>query len=71
MIAAARVMNASWMSSRTSQRMRRRRNQCKSAMVRSTTQRWMPKPEPCGVPRRAMTGLMPVRQTRRRYLSWS
>ncbi|MEU7004159.1 DUF559 domain-containing protein [Nonomuraea sp. NPDC046570] len=32
------------MSSRISHRMRRRRNQCRSAIVRSTTQRWMPRP---------------------------
>ncbi|WP_374116232.1 hypothetical protein [Streptomyces sp. CoH27] len=41
------------MPSRTSQRMRRRRNQCSSAILPSTTQRYTPRPEPCPVPRRA------------------
>ena len=71
MMAQARVRKASWMSSRISQRMRRRRNQCSRAMVCSTTQRWVPRPEPCAVPRRAMTGVMPLARTWRRYLSWS
>ena len=45
MMAAASVMKASWMSSRISQRMRRRRNQCSSAIVRSTRKaRGYPKP---------------------------
>lgn len=43
-----RVRKASWMSSRISQRIRRRRNQCRWANVRSTTQRWVPSPEPFG-----------------------
>jgi putative transposase len=30
------------------------------AKPRSTTQRWLPSPEPCCVPRRAITGLMPA-----------
>lgn len=38
------------MSSRISQRIRRRRNQCRWANARSTTQRWAPSPEPCSVP---------------------
>lgn len=33
--------------------------------------RSVPRPEPCGTPRRAMTGLTPRAQARRRYLSWS
>jgi hypothetical protein len=41
-----RVRNASWMSSRISQRMRSRRNQCSSAKAASTTQRCTPRPEP-------------------------
>jgi len=49
MSAHPRVRNASWMSSRISQRMRRRRNQCRWAKARSTTQRWAPRPEPCSV----------------------
>lgn len=38
------------MSSRISQRIRRRRNQCRWAKARSTTQRWVPRPDPCSVP---------------------
>ena len=59
MAAQAGVKNASWMSSRISQRIRRRRNQCSRAMVCSTTQRRVPSPEPCAMPRRAMTGVIP------------
>ena len=29
----------------------------------STTQRYLPNPDPCSVPRRAMTGLMPTART--------
>jgi hypothetical protein len=38
---------ASWMSSRRSQRMRNRRYCWSQAIVRSTTQRFVPSPEPC------------------------
>ena len=31
----------------------------------------MPRPVPCGSPRSAITGRIPRRQSRRRYLSWS
>jgi hypothetical protein len=44
------------MSSRISQRIRSRRNQCSSAIVPSTTQRCTPRPEPCSVPRRSCPG---------------
>jgi transposase len=71
MMAQPMVMNASWMSSRTSQRMRSRRNQCNSAMACSTTYRYSPSPEPCRTPRRAMTGRIPLACTSARYLSWS
>jgi mannose-6-phosphate isomerase-like protein (cupin superfamily) len=71
MMAHARRRNASWMSSRISQRMRVRRNQCNRANVCSTTQRYRPSPEPCPVPRRAMTGVTPTARTCLRYLSWS
>ena len=71
MMAQARLRNASWMSSRISQRIRSRRNQCSSARDCSTTQRCTPSPEPCPVPRRAITGVMPLARTCRRYLSWS
>jgi hypothetical protein len=54
------------MSSRISQRIRRRRKPYSSAMVYSTTHHRVPGPEPCSVPRRAMTGLMPLAQTWRR-----
>lgn len=47
------------MLSRISQRIRSRRDPWIQAFVRSTTQRTAPRPEPCGVPRWAMTGLMP------------
>jgi hypothetical protein len=30
-----------------------------------------PRPEPCSVPRRAITGVIPLARTYRRYLSWS
>lgn len=71
MISGPRAMKASWMSSRISQRIRSRPNQCGSAMVCSITQRWTPRPEPCPAPRRAIIGFTPVAQTSRRYLSWS
>src|SRR6266536_32330 len=58
-------------SSRTSQRMRSRRNQCNRANVYSTTQRYWPSPEPCSVTRRAMTGVTPTARTCLRYLSWT
>ncbi|MER5853482.1 glycoside hydrolase family 3 N-terminal domain-containing protein [Streptomyces sp. NPDC002012] len=41
------------------------------ANARSTTQRCLPRPEPCSVPRRAISGFTPRSQTRRWYLSWS
>jgi hypothetical protein len=44
MMPQARLRKASWMSSRISQRMRNRRNQCSSAKLCSTTQRCMPSP---------------------------
>ncbi|MPY30080.1 transposase [Streptomyces adustus] len=56
---------------RRSHRMRRRRKPCSQAMVRSTTQRNVPRPEPCSTPRSAMTGRMPRCQSSLRYLSWS
>ncbi len=65
-----RVGKVSWMSWRISQRIRRRRNQCRWANARSTTQRWLPRREPCSVPRRAIRGFTPRSRTRRRYLSW-
>ncbi len=48
--------------------MRRRRNWCSQAKVRSTTQRSLLRPEPCSVARRAMIGLTPRRQSSRRVL---
>ena len=71
MMAQARLRKASWISSRISQRMRSRRNQCSSATVCSTTHRCTPRPEPCAVLRRAITGVMPAARTCLRYLSWS
>ncbi len=59
MMAKARLRNDSWMSSRISHRIHSRRNQCSSAIDCSTIQRCMPSPEPCSVPRRAITGVMP------------
>ena len=59
-MAQARLRNASWMSSRISQRIRSRRNQCNNAIDCSTTQRCAPRPEPCPVPRRAITGGDPL-----------
>ena len=52
MMAQARLRKASWMSSRISQRIRSRRNQCSSAMDCPATQRQVPSPEPCAVLRR-------------------
>jgi len=71
MNAQARCMKAWCSSGRRSQRMRRRRNWCSQAKVRSTTQRIRPRPEPCSVARRAMIGLTPRAHSSRRYLSWS
>jgi len=51
-------MKGWWVSSRGSQRMRRRRNQRGSAIAPSTTQRCTPRPQPCSVPRRAMCGVI-------------
>jgi hypothetical protein len=65
------TLAASWISSRRSVRMSSRRRLWSQAKVRSTTQRWRPGPERCSVWRRAMIGLTPRCQTRRRYLSWS
>jgi hypothetical protein len=42
-----------------------------SAMDCSITQRCTPRPEPCSMPRRAITGVIPARRTCLRYLSWS
>ncbi len=56
MTARPRATNAWWMSSRISQRIRRRRKQCSSAIAPSTTQLYTPGPKPCPVPRRAMCG---------------
>ena len=67
----ARARKPSWMSSRRSVRIRSRRRLCSQAKVRSTTQRCFPRPDPCSVSRRAMIGLTPRCQRRRRYLSWS
>lgn len=55
-------------ASRTSQRMRSRRN---SANVCSTTQCGLPSPDPCSAPRLAMTGVTPSPRTRARYVSCS
>ncbi len=63
MSAHPRVRKASWMSSRISQRTRRRRNQSRWANARSMKQRWLPRPEPCSVPRRAIRGFTPRSQT--------
>ncbi len=63
MMLQARLRNASWMSSRISQRIRSRRNQCSSAIDCSTTQRCTPRPEPCPVPRRAITGVRGIHLT--------
>ena len=71
MMAQARVRNAVWMTGSRSQRMRSRRKLCNHAKARSTTHRKRPRPEPCSVPRRAITGFTPRRQSSRRYLSWS
>jgi hypothetical protein len=62
MMALPRVTNASWMSSRTSQRMRRRWDWCGSVSAPSTTQWWMPRPESCPVPCRAMRGVISNRR---------
>ena len=59
MIEQARVRKAWWRSARRSQRVRNRRNWCSQPIVRSTGHRWRPKPEPCGMPRRAMIAVMP------------
>ncbi len=46
--------------------MRRRLNWCNQAEGRSTTHRVLPKPEPCGAPRRAIFGVIPrLRRSRR------
>ena len=70
-IAQARCMKARCWSGSRSQRMRSLRNWCSHVKLRSTTQRWVPSPEPCSSPRRAISGLMPRAQSSRRYLSWS
>src|SRR6185369_13676569 len=46
------LRKAWWMSSRRSQRVRSRRNWCSQPIVRSMGQRWRPRPEPWGWPRR-------------------
>jgi hypothetical protein len=51
------------------QRIRRRWNQCRWANARSTTHRRLPGPEPCSVPHRAVHGVTPRFQTRRRERS--
>jgi hypothetical protein len=53
------------------QRMRRQRDQCSKAMACSTRYWYTPSPEPCGAPRQAMTGRMPLALPWARYLSWS
>src|SRR3954469_12940543 len=63
----ARVRTASWMSSRRSQRIRNRFIPWYQAMLRSTTQRTTPRPEPCAWPRRAMYGRIPFAWTASRY----
>jgi len=57
MMAQAKRTKPSWMSSRISDRMRSRRNQCSRAKPCSTTQRYTPSPESCCSPRRAMTAI--------------
>ena len=54
LMAQPKVTKDWWMSSRISQRMRRRRNQCSNAIAPSTTHRYTPSPEPCSMPRWAM-----------------
>src|SRR6266516_2592175 len=51
------------MSSRRSKRTSSLRKLCSQAKVRSTTQRSLPRPEPCSVPRRAISGLIPLART--------
>ena len=41
------------------------------AHITRAPQRCTPSPEPCSVPRRAMTGVIPATRTCLRYLSWS
>lgn len=62
-------MKASWMNARRSKRMRSRRKLWSSEMVRSTTQRVLSNPLPCGSPRRAISVTMPAACSGRRYLS--
>lgn len=52
------------MSSLRSHRIRRRRKLWNQAIVRSPTPRWLPRPESCATPRRAMTGLVSCTQIR-------
>src|SRR5512135_196728 len=59
MIEQARLRKAWWRSGRRSHRVRSRRNWCSQDRVRSTGQRCPPNPGPCGVPRRAMIGVIP------------
>lgn len=41
----------------------------RNAKAASPTQRWTPRPEPCSVPQRAMTGRMPRPRGSRRWES--
>lgn len=50
---------------------RRRRNPCSHALVRSTTQLTLPRPVPWGSPRRAIDVRNPAARNGRRYLSRS
>jgi hypothetical protein len=59
------------MSSRRSQRMRRRFMPWYWAIVRSTTQRTVPGPEPWGSSRRAIRVAISLARRSLRYLSWS
>ena len=42
--------------------------ECSQAKPRSTTQRCLPRPEPCATPRRAIRGVMPRARSWRRYV---
>lgn len=59
----ASLRNASWMSARRSQQIRRRRKPCSHAKLLSITQRCVPSPVPWRVPRRTMADTMPRSRT--------
>lgn len=71
MMQQAIFRKASWMMARRSKRTRNRLKLCSQAIVRSTTQRVLPSPLPCGSPRRAISVAMPAACSGLRYLSWS